>query len=55
MIKYTSTGIKRLGSENELSQEDHKYIRGMFEEFASHEKSLDDLRDPIEDEMYGDV
>ena len=54
MLKYTDQGIKRLGPDNELSEEDIKYIRGMFEEFTDYEKPLDDLRDPAEDEMYGE-
>ena len=55
MYKYTKRGIERVGTENELSQEDLDFIEDLFDDFSNHEKSLDDRRDRADDEMYGEI
>lgn len=54
MLKSTKDGIKRLGPVRELSEEDRKFIRSMFDEYENYEKPLGDQRDPFEDELYDD-
>lgn len=37
MIKVTERGIEKLGDEVEISQEDHEFIRDMFDGYSNHE------------------
>jgi hypothetical protein len=54
MFKVTSTGVKQVGEERELSREDQQTIWEMFEEYSNYEKPPENLRDFVEDELYED-
>jgi hypothetical protein len=49
MLKFTDRGIERMGSLNEISEEDREFINEMFNEFANHEKHPLEKEDKIDD------
>lgn len=49
MLKFTSRGIEKMGTLNEISEEDQEFINEMFDEFANYERHPLEKEDKIDD------
>lgn len=49
MLKVTDRGIEKMGTFNEISEEDREFINEMFAQFADYEKSPLEKEDKIDD------